>query len=441
MRSRDEPDAARRSEAAASGAAGVIAAVVISIHLAQYAAQTTARIAFNDGFGYLDGMTYAAMVNELRGKIDVDFAAPYVFRILPIELVARSAASLVDGFLFVNVVGFLVSGVFMYALLRHYRVAPTLAVLAVAWFCVLPAGLRFGFYYPTLIDGIGYAFLVALLYLAVKGRYGLFALVLPFAVLTRENLVALVPFLFLANVRRDGLQAVALTLGAAIPGFLAYELIRLVPIITPAQPADVFGDMQRNLGWFQENASERQWRYMAAPILTLGLLQVLPLIRPLALTRFALGHLEWPYYVGVTLAMSVVGGGDYDRFALWLAPALLVIGFRIGPSRGWVAFVAWPVLTMLHFSLSGFFEPLGTSESAYRESTAALMPVSHLFERTAAFLPVLVVGWTIGALASLAIWLGSPIPLPRFRLGRRDATEPAHHHTASRGSSRASTIR
>lgn len=70
----------------------VALAVAMLAAWAVVVAVTTPRIAFNDGLGYLDGQTYAAAVRVLRGELDVEMSAPYVYRVAPLALLAWSGA-------------------------------------------------------------------------------------------------------------------------------------------------------------------------------------------------------------------------------------------------------------------------------------------------------------------------------------------------------------
>jgi hypothetical protein len=362
---------------------------------------TTPHLTFGDGYGFLDGRVYAAMAAQLRGQPPVDLPPEYVFRILPVWLVAYSGADYIPAFLTMNMLGFAAATMLLFALLRSYEVSRMSSAVAVLWWLLLPAGLRLSWYYPVIVDGIGLAFLMALLLIAVRGWFSLFALMFPLAVLTRENLVVLVPFLMLAQVRRGWLRAVVAALAASLPGLIVYEVARLAPLIVPAEPPDVLGDIRQNLQWLRENAAERAWRYMAAPFLTLGMVLTLPIARLGHTLRLLSREPAWAYYLAVTLVLAAIGGGDYDRFMLWLAPAFLVLGFRgFQPTRGWALAALLGVLSIVHVWLVRATAPLTSDEHSYRQFVVALMPVPVLVAQLAVTLTVMAV--TVTGLAYAA---------------------------------------
>lgn len=355
----------------------------------------TPHLTFNDGFGDLDGRAYAAMVAQLRGGLPVDLPPEYVYRILPVELVAHSRIDPLTGFLVLNLTGLTVAAILLYALLRAYGISSTVAIIGVAWWAVLPAGIRLSWYYPYLVDGVGYGFLTALLYLAVKGRFALFAIVLPFALLTRENLVTLIPFLWLVNARRIGLlRSGALTSAVALPGMVAFELVRLFPVIAPAKPADTLGDIRQNFEWFRTNTAERSWRFEAAPFLTLGIIPAVVIARARAVARFLRSELAWVYYVLSTLVLAIIGGGDYDRFDLWLAPAVLVMALRSAPLFRWWPAI-WILLTSLHLLAARFLVPLAPGAEGYRTYVVALMPMDQVVAALARCLLTGILAWML----------------------------------------------
>lgn len=374
--------------------AGAAAALAIYGLTLGVIAATTPHLSFNDGYGYLDGRVYAAMAAELRGASPVDLPPEYVYRILPIAMVAASPLDLLTGFLVLNLIGYAIASVLLYVLLRGSGVSPTLSLFGVLWWAMLPAGVRLSWYYPALIDGIGYAFLLALLLAAIHRRPLAFALLLPPAILTRENLVSLIPFFWLAMLRSGMLRATATTCLAAMPAVAFYVAVRVAPVIVPAAPPDVLADIRQNFEWFKDNAAERAWRFFAAPALTLGVVLVTPIARVTAVAGTMVREPAWVYYLVSTLVLAVIGGGDYDRFMLWLAPALLALGLRSLrlPQRPWDLIVL-AALTALHAVLVGFAHPMGPDEDSYRSTVVAIMPVETLVRSL----------WHVAALAALAV--------------------------------------
>ena len=109
----------------------------------------------------------------------------------------------------VNVAAFVLSGPALVALLRAYGASAYACLLAVIFWGTFPAGLRFAFYYPVLLDGVGLFLMIATLAAAAWRRIALFALFFAIGVLVRENLVVLAPFLWIRLLDR-GWRAVKL---------------------------------------------------------------------------------------------------------------------------------------------------------------------------------------------------------------------------------------
>src|SRR5438309_11981803 len=116
---------------------------------------------------------------------------------------------------------------------RHYAISSGLALVAVGWWAVLPLGLRWALYYPVLPDTLGFFLLLALMVCALEGRFILFGGLLVVAALTRENLIALGPFLWLIHVRRDPLGVTLRSLAGGLPAVLVYLAVRVFPVLPP----------------------------------------------------------------------------------------------------------------------------------------------------------------------------------------------------------------
>jgi hypothetical protein len=355
--------------------ADIVGAAVLTFVGIAIARATTPAITFGDGLGFLDGLTYAAMVTVLRTGEHIDLLSPYVYRILPIAAVAVSPLSLRTSFLLLNMLAFSAAGAALYVLARRYSPSPIVALLAVAWWVVLPAGIRLSVYYPVLIDGIGFLFLVALTLAAVQRNAPAFALLLPLGLLTRENLVVLIPFLFLSLRERGLVRAFVLTSLAAMPGLIALATVRIAPPIVPANDFSTFDDIVRNWGWFAQNAAERAWRFAAAPPLTLGFLLLVPLFRLADTLAFLRQHPAWLYYAAVTLAIQPIGGGDFDRFAFWLSPLLVVLTVQ-GASPPTARILV--LLTPLQLLVARVTWTFGPDEAGFRSYNVATMSLEQL---------------------------------------------------------------
>ena len=364
---------------AGPGLAIAIAAVAFLV-LAPF----TPRIAFNDGLGF-DGRVYAWLTQALRGDHSVIVVPPWSFRLAPSAIVAATGLEVKLGFLLLDLLSALGSAWLLYRLLRHYAIAPALALLAVAWWAVLPLGLRWALYYPVLPDTLGFLLLLALMVSALEGRFLVFAGVLVVAALTRENLIALGPFLWLVHVRRDPFGATLRSLAVGVPAVLVYLAVRLFPVVPP--PPDFTNWAERyqidvNLRFVFENIDAHAWRYVLAAPLTLGMFFALPFAWPRRLVGFLRRELHWAYYVVMSFVVALVGGRDDDRYLFVLVPALAVFVFHLAPPSLWRSPWRVAALTALHLAAVRFLWPVGTSETEYLQYTVSAMSQSRMISLT-----------------------------------------------------------
>ena len=360
--------------------AGPLVAIGIAAIAFVLLAPFTPRIAFNDGLGF-DGRVYAWLTQNLRGDHSIAVVPPWSFRLAPSAIVAASGLEVKLGFLLLDLVSALGSAWLLYRLLRHYAVSPALALLAVGWWAVLPLGLRWAVYYPVLPDTLGFFLLLALMVSALEGRFAVFGGILVVAALTRENLIALGPFLWLIHVRRDPVGVTLRSLAAGVPAVLIYLAVRVFPVVPP--PPDFTNWAERyqidvNLRFVFENIDAHAWRYLLAAPLTLGMFFALPFAWPRRLLAFLRRETHWAYYVVMSFVVALVGGRDDDRYLYVLVPALAVFVFHLAPSSLWRS--AWRVgaLTVLHLAAVRFLWPVGTSESEYLQYTVSAMSVDRM---------------------------------------------------------------
>ena len=360
--------------------AGPLVAIGIAAIAFVLLAPFTPRIAFNDGLGF-DGRVYAWLTQNLRGDHSIAVVPPWSFRLAPSAIVAASGLEVKLGFLLLDLVSALGSAWLLYRLLRHYAVSPALALLAVGWWAVLPLGLRWAVYYPVLPDTLGFFLLLALMVSALEGRFAVFGGILVVAALTRENLIALGPFLWLIHVRRDPVGVTLRSLAAGVPAVLIYLAVRVFPVVPP--PPDFTNWAERyqidvNLRFVFENIDAHAWRYLLAAPLTLGMFFALPFAWPRRLLAFLRREIHWAYYVVMSFVVALVGGRDDDRYLYVLVPALAVFVFHLAPSSLWRS--AWRVgaLTVLHLAAVRFLWPVGTSESEYLQYTVSAMSVDRM---------------------------------------------------------------
>jgi hypothetical protein len=373
-------DFAIANEPVAGPAIAVAIAALAFIVLAPF----TPRIAFNDGLGF-DGRVYAWLTQALRGDHSVVVVPPWSFRLVPSGIVAATGLEVKLGFLLLDLLSALGSAWLLYRLLRHYAISPALALLAVGWWAVLPLGLRWALYYPVLPDTLGFFLLLALLVSAIEGRFLLFGGLLVVAALTRENLIALGPFLWLLHVRRDPVGVTLRSLAVGAPAVLVYLAVRLFPVVPPPPEFTNWAERYQidvNLRFVFENIDAHAWRYVLAAPLTLGMFFALPLAWPRRLLGFLRREFHWAYYLVMSFVVALVGGRDDDRYLYVLVPALAVFVFHLAPSSLWRS--AWRVgaLTVLHLAAVRFLWPVGTSETEYLQYTVSAMSQDRMIALT-----------------------------------------------------------
>jgi hypothetical protein len=382
--------------------AGPLLAVAIAAVGFAVLAPFTPRIAFNDGLGF-DGRVYSWLTQALRGDQTVTVVPPWSFRLAPSGIVAATGLEVKLGFLLLDLASALGSAWLLYRLLRHYAVAPALTLLAVAWWAVLPLGLRWALYYPVLPDSLGFLLLLALLVTALEGRFVLFGGLLVVAALTRENLIALGPFLWLAHVRRDPVRVTLQSLAVGVPAVLVYFVVRIFPVIPPPPDFANWGERYQiglNLRFVFENIDAHAWRYVLAAPLTLGMLFALPFAWPRRVLAFLRRELHWAYYVVMTFGVALFGGRDNDRYLYVLVPALAIFVFHLGPSSLLVSAWRLGALTLLHLAAVRFLWPVGTSEAEYLQYMVSAMSHDRMIALTI-FCGVLALGGILVARVDL----------------------------------------
>jgi hypothetical protein len=348
----------------------------------------TPAIAFNNGLGN-DGLVYGAMVRELREHLGITPAPPWVFRLFPVWLVSITPLDVRTGFFVLNLVSVAASLPLLIRFLARYAVTGGVAVLAVGWWLLLPMGLRWDLYYPVLPDALGFLLLMLLLVSALEKRYLVFAVALVAAALTRENLLMMVPFIWLANLRGGWRAATLLTAAASAPAIAVFFLVRVFPPITPFDAYPNWLASHRidvNIQRITQNIDGHAWRYLLAAPLSLGLLVAIPIARSwrdlgptwqrALVTLRAQAH--WAYFVLATFALAVIGGWDDDRYLFVLAPPALVLTFGLARelwSSPWRA----AALTVIQLVAIRFLWPVGPSEHDYFQYTVAFMDQSRMW--------------------------------------------------------------
>lgn len=394
--------AARSPVGVAAICAGIVLALVLTLR------PVTPRIAFNNGLGY-DGMYYAALVRAMLGEVQplLNERPNVANRPLPMAIVAasgpRTDPEIIRGFLVMNLISLVLAGAFLGATVHRVSGGVLLPAVAVLWWATLPGSVRWPLYYPVLVDGIGLLLLFALLFLIAAQRPLLFTLLVGPAMLARENVIVLVPMLWIALLPRGLRHASAWAAVAGAVAVGAYAWVRIAPPIAPAVPFDPLFEVRLNLDWFF--TTTRGERFAAAWPLALGLFALVPVLAWRSTAAFLRRELAWAYYLPVTVALILVIGGDYDRYFMYLVPGLALLGFGAA-AHVWRSPSVIALATGLHLLMVRFPWPVGTSEQEYLRYSVATMEVTRLHELAIAAL-------VLAAVAALVLLAGSRRAPPR----------------------------
>ena len=385
--------------------AGPLLAVGIAALVFALLVPFTPAIAFNDGLGF-DGRVYADLTAAMRGHPSDNVVPPWSFRLLPSAIVAASGLEVKLGFLLINLLSGLGSAWLLYRLLRIYAVSLPLSLGAVAAWAVLPLALRWSLYYPVLPDSLGFFLLLALIVTALERRFLLFALALLVGTLTRENLIALAPFLWFANVRRDPLRVTVVSIGVGLLAVLVYLVVRIFPVIPPPPDYENWAERYNigvNLRQVFENYDAHAWRYALAGLLSLGMFFALPFAWPSRALAFLGRERHWAYYLVMTFAVTLVGGRGDDRYLYALVPLLAVLIFQVAPSSLWRSPWRVTALGLAHLVAVRFLWPVGPSRDEFLQYEVSAMPVERLTALT-----ILCAVVAIAAIAVVRLHRGAP---------------------------------
>ena len=307
-----------------------VAVVLALMVLAGYlvALSTTPQINFGpgkEGLGYgHDGVDYGKIADDFR-PFETTVERPFAFRILPSLFVFYLGIGTFRGFHLVNAICYGLSCLVVYRLLRWYKVKYFSAVLGVGLFICLKFGLKFWLYYPVLTDGLGTLLLTGVLLCAVSGRHILYLTCMMLAVFCRENLLGLVPFhiLCLFSGSRPRREAFGLALLNLVP-LAAFVLSRSFPFVIPVGGYSLYRQAL-SFATLLALDPKRQVNFFLAHINSLGVLAVVPFLFWKRSLTFFLRHRCWCYFFFMNLVLSIIGGNDRDRFALWQAPMLVIL--------------------------------------------------------------------------------------------------------------------
>src|SRR4029453_18463275 len=172
---------------------------------------------------------------------------------------------------------------------------------------------------------------VFFLYLTIDATLGarpyFYAGALAVGVACRENLIVLGAFNVVSVLRTAGERGRSIPWGQTLVTNLipvaAVILYHTYPIFIPDSDHSIIAVMRK---WGTEflMGPNRQMIIPAGYLGSLGMLAVVPLIFRHSFGAFLKRRPEWTIYVLITLALSILGGLDIDRFALWQTPAIVM---------------------------------------------------------------------------------------------------------------------
>jgi len=255
------------------------------------------------------------LIAQMAPGLPVGVQRPFAFRLLGPYLAGLLPWPDATAFYRLTVVTALMLAVATYGFLRSHAIRPGTAVLTTFFF--LSNRYLFGFNiwdYFQINDLLVLLFLVGLFWALERQRYGVFAVVLAVAVLTRETALLPVPVAFVYLWERGRLRADAVRLlVACLPGLALFGLVRII-----IEPVGGLGLVAAG------------WRYapkLAQPetLLRLLITPFIPFVAlPLLFWRSSLAFFRRRRYLLAYLALvfvSTLFGSNNERL---MAPAFLV---------------------------------------------------------------------------------------------------------------------
>jgi len=307
-----------------SRAVAILSVIVLIGYMV--ALSTTPQINFGygkEGLGYgHDGAQYGRIADDFV-PFETEVARPFCYRILPSMLVFYLGMGTFQGFHFVNFICYVLSCFLMYRLLRLYKVESLSSIIGVGFFICLKFGLKFWLYYPVLTDLL----LLGIILGAVSGKHLLYITCMTFAVFSRENLLALLPFHILCTFQRSSSRRALWPMLLNLIPVGVFILSRYFPAV---QCYGAYNPLRLLCSWSAKFLVRptRQVNVFLGHINSLGVLAVAPFLAGKTAYRFLRQHYCWCYFVLLNLALSIVGGADIDRFAFWQAPILIILMVR-----------------------------------------------------------------------------------------------------------------
>ena len=368
-----------------------LACLVLTATVLAALALITQSITFGDGLGY-DGQQYATMVRDLRTGLRDPVSSLAAYRLLAPVLVALTGLDVRVGFLILDAIATVVAAQAILAILRQSGAAASQALLGVFWWLLVPFGARAYLHYPVLTEALSLALTALLALAALRRATPAFAVLLALAVIARENLMIMLPFLFIALASGGTRGALWRTALAALPASIVLILVRgFAPV--PADPVIALpGAALLNAFVFLLNVDQHAWRTLLALLFTFG---ALPAVAVALLPRIVLNlrrEPAWAYLAAATVITTVLGGIDHDRYAAPLALPLVALVFG-GPT----AFVrrGAAALTALHGALAILPFPGGGDDSSYLARAFSTMDHTRLAPIAGLLLAGALVAWLV----------------------------------------------
>ena len=303
------------------------------------------------GYGH-DGEIYGWMTEHFawfRHRT----AGPFAHRFIPPMLVHYSGLDTFTGFRVLNLGSYILASLLVYRVARDLPLSRMGAVVSVVLFETLNFGLKFLVYYPVLTDGLGQLLLMTVVWTTLTHRYVLYILAMAAAVSTRENLLILMFFNVLYVIRTGGRRRIVLATLLQVLPLILFALSRAHPVFQPDGEATWLVAGRAAKRFLMD--PEQQTRFVLADLNSLGLLVVLTAYSWRKVWTSSRRSYEWAYFAAASLGIAVIGGADFDRFAVWLAPclifSLLAVSFPLegGASRLWIYWLVLQAVAMEFF--------------------------------------------------------------------------------------------
>lgn len=351
-----------------------------------------------------DGLRYGSMAGEFKGLLAQ--VAPFCWRVLTPVLARILPFDTLTNFKILALVSSYLTLLLLFHLLLALGFSKRVALIGVLFYAGVFWTVKFALYSPAYIDDQTQLFIVLILYLMVKERYGLAIPAIALGVLQKESIIALAAVVYAHRAAREGWFAKKPLLHAAgmiLPAAAALILVRL--LITPQNenysPLILFYNFKTMLD------TELWPRFLQSLFSGLGLIPLILLYRPKQVIAYLKAHPEWLVLILIG-TVFLFGGIDKSRLFLYMLPGLVVCAAHVVDSvyrdRPAARVHRWVALTLLlHFYLGNYLTPLGS----FKEYMARMVCI-HV--KDGSYLPYL----QISGIAC-AVWIGSTYFLLRSR--------------------------